>query len=340
MSQKSKNKILSASAGIMALAITLFCGAASAAQTGVDADPLLDGDTYGAVTYTGGSGGSITVSFAAQSETAPPAVNAGSTVADVGVSEGAFVGNYVDADVQTLKFNVTGDGHLPGSIMVILKNSDGRTWCNENVNVSETNGVMAVNEISFDRSSGWDRNERSTVDKDALWQSDLQDVAVIGVRITQGGIEAQSYTISEFVLYDSNGSGSGSADLTPLEQALLDSFGTTDMERLSEEDASRDLDGDGMTDLTEIRSEYEAGYAESIFVAEILENTAEGITITWPSVKGADYTVLRSGNLLEGFTVLNGAVDMTAHDTGFMTYTDTTAGDSGQYFYKILKREP
>ena len=313
---------------------------AFAANVGTEADPLLVDEQIGGVTFTSGEGGAITVTFAAQSVKSPPSFSCGSTVADVGVSGGAFVGDYIAAGVKSLTFKVTGDGHLPGSINVILKNKDGRAWCNPNVQVSAEAGVATVNTISFDRSAGWDRNERPSVDKDAMWAADLRNVAVIGIRLSQGGAEAQSYTISDFMLVDQDGGTSGPGTLTPLEQALLDAFGVTDIAALSDAQKLRDLDGDGMPDLVELRSEHETGFADSIFAAEIVEIESDGITIKWPCVAGEIYTVLRSTSLFTVFTPLAGALQLEATETGYMTHKDTSATGSGPYFYKVFKQKP
>jgi len=325
---------------ITALYLALFClGTVNAADTGSEADPLLADRQIGGVTFSGGPGGAITIQFGAQSANSPPSMSCGATVADVGVSDGAFVGDYHAAGVESLTFKIVGDGHVPGTIMAILRTNRGRTWYNSNVQVSATAGEETVNTVSFDRSAGWDRNERPSVDKDAMWAADLKDVAAVGVTLTQGGIQAQSYTISHFMLLDRYGGTSGPGTLTPLEQALLDAFGVTDMAVLTEEQQLRDLDGDGMTDLVEIRSELEDGFADSIFAAEIVEIERDGVTIRWPCVAGEKYTVLRSDSLFSLFAPLAGAIELEAAETGFMIHRDTATAGTGPYFYRIFKQK-
>ena len=311
-----------------------------AAGTDAEADQLLVDQQAGGVTFSSGADGAITISFSAQSVNGPPGLSYGSMVADVGVSDGAFVGDYIAAGVKSLTFRITGDGYLPRSARVVLKNKDGRAWCNPNVQVSAEAGVATINSISFDRSAGWDRNERPNVDKDAMWQADLKNVAVIGISLSQGGTAAQSYTISHFMLVDQYGGTSDPGTLNPLEQALLDAFGVTDMDALTEEQKARDLDGDGMTDLIEIRSEFEKGFADSIFAAEVVAIEEDGITIRWPCVVGEKYTVLRSESLFTVFSPLAGATQLEATETGFMTHKDTTTTGKGPYFYKIFKQKP
>ena len=308
------------------------------AQTSTQADEIPVAEGYGGVTFTSGPNGSITVLFGEQSTREPPGLSCGVTAADVGVSDGAFVGDYIKAGVRVLTFKITGDGHLPGSAMVVLKNKDGRAWCNRSVQVVAEAGVATINNISFERSAGWDRNERPNVDKDAMWLADLRNVGTIGITLSQGGTEAQSYTISDFMLVDLYGGTSRPGVLSPLEQALLDAFGVKDIALLTGAQLARDVDGDGMPDIIEIRSEHETGFANTIFVAEILAVDEEGVTIRWPCVKDAEYTVFRAKSLFSQFSTVGGAVRLKATETGYMTYKDTTAAGAGPYFYRILKR--
>jgi len=112
------------------------------------------------------------------------------------------------------------------------------------------------------------------------------------------------------------------------------------VDQLTNAQKKQDLDGDGMTDLTEILSENDPDFAKSIFAAEILPTDGtDGITIKWACVKGAKYTVFRSQNLTGGeFHALTQATDLLASSTGYMTYKDTSATGNGPYFYKIMKK--
>ncbi|MCK5850545.1 MAG: hypothetical protein KAH23_06480 [Kiritimatiellae bacterium] len=322
----------------LALAVGLT-GRLVAAEVDIVADIMTEADSYGGVTFAEGADGSITVTFAEQSASGPPALSAGTVVADVGISSDTFVGDYIAAGVKGLRFSIVSDGHRPSSAMLVLKNQDGRTWCNRNVVVSEEAGKVVVNNVLFERSAGWDRNERSTVDKDAMWLADLLNVGMIGIRLTQAGIEEQSYTVSKFMLVDVDGMISVGS-LMPLQDALLIAFGVSTVGAVSQEQAGYDTDGDGMTDLTEIRSENDEGYANSIFIAEMLKPDKNGTTIQWACVKDAEYIVLRSTDLNQGFTLLDGSTWTKADETGFMTYTDATAVDGKSYFYMIRKKVP
>jgi hypothetical protein len=60
-------------------------------------------------------------------------------------------------------------------------------------------------------------------------------------------------------------------------------------------------------------------------------NNATGITVSWQSVSGILYNLQRSTNLTS-FTTIQTNISGLA---GTTSYTDTTATNSGPYFYRI-----
>ncbi|MBN2302483.1 MAG: hypothetical protein JXN60_08210 [Lentisphaerae bacterium] len=317
--------------------VTIFCAAVYGASVGVDADEwnVPGEDRYGKVTVETTPEGATTISFPNRS--APPMPCMVTVVAEPGGIDGVFGGDYNAAGVKSVRFLAESDGHEPAFALVVLRSASGRSWRNTAVTVPSSVGVIATNQIAFQRSAGWETDSKG--DPDSMWIADLANVDLIGITISQKGLQAQSYTISQFQLQDSDGPITPPAVLTPLEEALQERFGVTDIDQLTEEQKTVDLDEDGMTDLDELRSEHESGYADKIFVAEIVreDNGGEGILVKWACVKNGVYSLYRATSLTSGFALLDGASGLVAESTGCMTHRDVTATGAGPYFYRVRR---
>jgi hypothetical protein len=323
------------------LAAVSMIGASVVFAAVVNEDAIvLNGADLELVKFINNADGSVSLAFDARDPLSPPVYAMGSAQATVGTSSGAFVGNYKHAGVAGLKFSIMSDGHLPHvSVVLRSKYADGRIreWRNANVSVSEVAGEWVVNAIPLERSAGWDRNERPGANKDALWEQGLADVEMVGVEIVQSGIEAQVYTVAQFKLVDVSGLESESAPLS-LQEALMERFGVDSVEAVDEVAAAIDGDDDGMTDLTEILTEYDQAFEDSTFAAEIVSIDGNGVTVRWPCRQGRIYTVLRAEKLDVGFGAVAGAIDLVADETGYMTFTDSDVTTAG-YFYRIRKSD-
>lgn len=302
-------------------------------------DATAAADINGNVSFIYGANGALTVVFPAQSASSIPKYTAATIVARTSSGSPAFSGNYIEMGANTVSFKIRSESTVvaPAGVQLVLRSSvSGRAWRNDSVTASPEEGVLVVNQVSFERSSGWTRDGGG--DLDAMWQEDLQSVEIIGVRLVQPNRQAMSYTVSDFTVSGDLMDGAP-AVLTPLEQALRDRFGVTSIDDLTDSQKAQDTDEDGMTDLVEILSENDDTYANMIFAAEIVSITDDGILIRWPVVAGSSYTVLRAASLLDEFQDLAGAVSMPATYTGYMLYIDATALDAGPYFYKIRREK-
>ena len=301
-------------------------------------DAPYTSDINGVVSFVRGANGSITVSFPQQSVTSVPRYDAATLVACNASGAPAFSGNYAEMGVSGASFKIKSESNVsaPVQVQIVLRSSvSGRVWRNESVRASAVAGEWILNSVTFDRASGWKRD--GSGDFDAMWAADLQSVEIIGVRLSQPGKEAMSYTVAEFVITGAFGTTPGL--LTPLEEALKDRFGVTKVSELTDSQKTADSDGDGMADVAEILSENDQEYANSIFVAEIVSVTDAGVLVKWACVAGSRYTVIRAASLMDEFQDLPGAVSIPATSTGFMTHLDTTGVEGGPYFYK-MRREP
>ena len=291
-------------------------------------------ETMGGPDIIYGSNGLVTVSFQEQAASgSPPQFRSVLLMANASVLEGAFVGNYIEEGIKAIYFKLA-NSQPPCWIELVLQGAEsGRMWRNTTVLTAGSN-EWVENTISFDRSAGWTRDGGGNLD--LMWTQDLQNVAMIGVRITQSSFEAQTCSIDQFMLKDKTGFVTAAAQLTDLQKALFERFGVYDLESLTEEQKMIDSDNDGMTDVKELIAGTNPDVASSVFMAEIVQNIeGEGIVISWPCVKGAKYSVLRSTNLVAGMQNL--VVGLVASETGTMTYRDTTATNSAVYFYRIRK---
>ena len=302
---------------VKAIAVAgLFMGMwASVTAFGVNpnaASTAWSGDTTGSYAIGGpfnpslitfvSSGTSVQVCFAAQS--APPSYFQKATVvADAGVAGSPFSGNYTAAGVQSVSFQIRGDGSVPTCSAVLIGNTSGNRWF-YGTGVSPvagqwTTNIVSFNQTTFDQQTGWvlyvqmygywlPVQGKSSSELSALWQADLMDVGAVGVSLEQSGTAAQSYTIDQFRLSNAGGFMTPPAQLSP-------------------------------------------------FQVKAINPASPGTTITWACVAGSTYTVYRSENLLGQFHLLDDAKsqNMSAVETGYMSYTDTTATNTGPYFYRV-----
>ena len=99
-------------------------------------------------------------------------------------------------------------------------------------------------------------------------------------------------------------------------------------------DPTLDSDGDGVPDWAEQIAGTNPIDANSVFKAstDIQPASDGGLIIKWSSVAGKVYSIHRATNLAQGFTPMATSLPATAPQN---QYTDTTATDTGPYFYRI-----
>jgi len=304
--------------GVVCAVLLMGVQGVNAVSTGVEADSFGGTDVDGTVNFSG-AGGSITIQFGAQG--APPAPVAATVVAD----GAGFSGDY--SDVDELSFTITTDGSKPKGAAVVLKAAGtDRVWYNKNVAIPDEAYVAAATTVSLDLDAGWVCYWPG--DKEALWEADLANVAMVGVRIGQGSLDAESYTVANLVL-----DGGAPANLVPAR--VLAHFGVTSLSELTEAQLAQDSDGDGMSDLLEVWAGTDPNNANSIFAAKIV--SVNPVTIEWPCAEEVTYTLLRAADLTSGFSVLDSGIAPDADDVaaGAIQYPDEDAG-AGMNFYRVV----
>jgi hypothetical protein len=99
------------------------------------------------------------------------------------------------------------------------------------------------------------------------------------------------------------------------------------------DNAEADQDNDGVPTWKEYVAGTSPVDAESVFTADMNRISAEGPTITWPSVSNRYYTVYRSTNLLSGSVILYNRMQPTPP---MNEYIDRTfPGDLSFYWIKV-----
>lgn len=95
-----------------------------------------------------------------------------------------------------------------------------------------------------------------------------------------------------------------------------------------------DSDGDGVMDWAEQIAGTNPNNSNSVFKAstDIQPAPGGGLIIKWSSVAGKTYAIHRSSGLSQGFSAMANSLPATAPQN---QYTDSTATNTGPYFYRI-----
>ena len=98
-------------------------------------------------------------------------------------------------------------------------------------------------------------------------------------------------------------------------------------------DANTDVDGDGQINLAEYLAGTDPQSAQSYLrVDSIAGSPGVGAQITWGSVAGRLYTILRSGTVTGGFVPMAAHLESTPPQNIFL---DSSATNMGPYFYRL-----
>ncbi len=237
-----------------------------------------------------------------------------------------------------IRFNVTGDGSVPGTLRVnvtapVTYDSD-RIWLNTTPRVSGVAGEWMLNTVPFVIDQGWTSTfkfENWAYTPSESWAMDLKVVKVMSLTIAPSGDSAQSYSISKCQLVTDSGA-TVAAQLTPL-QAYFD--GVSSVDDLTDEQLAQDTDGDGMSDLNEIIAGMDPLDGSSVLAAQVEKAEDGSMVVSWDGVLGANYGILRSSDLSSGFDLIE--ADIACATTGPMSYKDSSPVAGKANFYKIVK---
>ncbi len=319
----------------LSLAVTVICTgiACAAVAPGQVPAPLAQDEPVGNVTVTSGPYGETIVTFADRPNGNYHDVPNVLAVAHVGVASGAFVGDYVAADIVALKYKVKSDGHVPLTFKPLLV-SGSRKWVTEK-NDPPSGSEWIQYEIGFDRAAdGW-HDATWTLGDDA-WAQSVTAVDSLGLTIKaeKDALEEQVYIIKDFMLIDSSGT-EYPGNLSPLGEALWARFGVGTIAEAQALDG--DTDGDGVSDLDETLTGSEDGV-----MAEVVSVGEGGAVIKWSSIPASyrAFNIQRTDDLANGFTTLLDGHGLTEADVDVQgdesLWTDASATEGGPYFYRVV----
>lgn len=314
---------------------TLWIGCFSVMAVSAMAASLNVEPTAWTVTYkqnasvTQVAGGGVTVGFNAQpTGTIPPTMLVNASAAGA-----AFVGNYAEAGAKGVTFTLNHTG-AAGTLGLSLALPSGKEW-KKTVELPAAQGQAVPIVIPFTTAAGWKPGWTSQplANADTQLQSALLFVSTLGIEVApELGAAAQSYTLDSFVL---GGAGTIPSALdTRILDAMRDRFGAgiASYADVTAEQKAIDTDRDGMSDYLEIMAGTKWNDASSVFAAAIVDQGPAGTKIRWPSQADATYTIWRSSDLASGFYPLETGWAAAGATT---EYTDTTAGEAANYFYKV-----
>mgnify|MGYP006299264917 FL=1 len=334
------NSLVASLLAMLAVGLLLQPQALRAANTGIEAYNLfLEAD--GSVDAVESSDGQITVAFGDRTTAGPPPFTFAKLTADAGTSEGSFVGDYSGAAGVTFRIK-SETGTAPAYIWLYLYGpavdgyDTGRTWYTS-CECSGDSGEWTVNNIPLTRDAWLPAKDALT---EEIFGGDLQGVAGLAIGITPGTSGAETYKIDNFMLVGAEDAtfAAGTRQLSDFEVALLDAFGVTSVDDLTDAQRNQE-DGivDGMKDLDVLLSLYDSSYyAQHMFALEAAA-AAPGVNVSWAAREGKSYRIYRSTDLVAGFSEVT-TIDVNDVDgVGLKTYNDLDATGAGPYFYKIVE---
>ena len=305
--------------------LVLVAGAADVDQPA----PLTQVTADNALISADSGDNSTVIWFAAR----PGGVGGSTAEAEAEASVSAFVGDYADDVVAAVVFEIQSEeGIAPKSFRVQLfeEGEDIHSWNSEQA-ITTPAGEWDRKTVGFNRTAdGWRRALAVGVDPDDAFNAALANVARIGIRLVPEGTAEQTYRIRNFML------------VTKLGKVLFGPYGVSSVAQVGDQGAG-DQDQDGMTDLEEDLVGTDKTLASSIFTAEVLGATDDGVTVKWASAQEyATYAVYRTDNLVAGFgaaPVAELTYGQLAHPAaGSSLWLDTTMADpsAGPYYYKVV----
>jgi len=314
----------------------LVAGAIPAGALTVEADNWTPGPVRGRAFVTPGTNGNVTILFPALGMGGVPPE--GAAYAESSDPYMPLSGDYIEAQVRFISLTTgKSTAYTPSWARVAINCQSGRQWINYNVRFAATSLVNTVGMNSV--ADGWlclDLWGASAEVLNAAWSNDLRSVERIGVRLSMNGLAAQSYTVSDLKMESARSLGS----LTPLQQALYERFGVTGVGDLTPEQLAQDQDGDGMTDVDEIRAVHEPGYFDdNLHRVEILSIGPGFVVVRWACVAGRHYTLMEAADLLAAnpFQPVTGKENLAAPETGYMQTTVDIVDDGMRYYFRVRR---
>ena len=283
-----------------------------------------------------GSPARVIVSFPQQDPDSPPSAGLVYLVTGGDPQASPFAGDYVDAHIKNIAFKI-GTSAVGNPVRVVLKSTAFSTEWKHGVSVPQTADGWVTNAIPLEWDGLWYRKNPGDGNA-ADWASALRSVNYVGIAVDRTGQASQTITVDSFILAGV-GFVTPPAMLLAFGDALEARFGVRNYSDLTAAQKALDTDKDGMTDVDEILAGTNPDNKNSVFAANVVKTTAEGVTIRWSCVNGGVYTLSRTSDLVgSAFAALPAGYRLTATQDGYMEFTDKTVkANAGPYFYRIVK---
>ncbi|MBM4142728.1 MAG: hypothetical protein FJ225_03910 [Lentisphaerae bacterium] len=324
------NKTMAAVAALVCTVLLAGVAPVGAVTEAVNAD-RYDPDRLVGVSFSGGTGGTMTLTFAKMKSTGPGAIwpyGAGLVVSGPG---NVFNGDYRNVSQVSVRISAQGAYEPRQLILFMSVAGSGAEW-QYSLSGAAAGQDEVVAPLRFD--AGWRLSIGGGTAED--WNNCISQVARIGLRICAGSSAgAQSFTVSDFMLDDVSG-----AVFVP--ERVLAYFGVSSASEITEAmmAADGDNDQDGVKNYLEVWAGTDMNGENSVFAAKIVEVNGDIVTLEWPYATDLTYTVLRAAKLGGGFGVLDARVDaantLTTVVGDEMRYLDVTAKEGEACFYKVV----
>ncbi|MDP6809136.1 MAG: hypothetical protein QGH31_00220 [Kiritimatiellia bacterium] len=322
---KEGNYIMRTSYGLRSLILAViglsFVIMAGAADVDTPAVPLTTTSTDGATITADGE--TTVIAFAAR----PGGVGGSTAVAEAEAGLSAFVGDYAQDGVSAVVFEIQSVEGIDPLDFIVQLFSDGEyhPWVAPR-DITAAAGEWERMTVAFNRT---EQTWSKVGGTDEAFNVSLNAVNTIGLLFRPSGTLAQTYKIRNFML------------VTSLGKVLFGPYGATTTAAVGDQ-GSGDADEDGMTDLEEDLVGTDKTQASSIFKAEVLGTTDDGVVVKWASAQDyATYDVYRTADLIAGFgeepDVQVTLAQVTVTEAGESVWEDDSVDPAaGPYYYKVV----
>jgi hypothetical protein len=251
----------------------------------------------------------------------------GSTLAPSSVEDTMYRAIGTGMLLTNLAFTFQAVDMVPSSALIKLHSAAmGHLWT-LGVPVAPT-GEIAVVQVPVDFAAGW---FRGIDDTEAQFLTDLRSVDWVGITLLRhASTIAQNYALDDFRIRGVQFTGDADMDYMADAWEALNGLSSNDYA-----DATLDADSDGMSNYAEFRAGSNPQLSSSRFearVATIRAGTGVPVELRWDSVSNRWYTIWRSTNLVDGFSVLTTGEEASPPTN---RYQDVTATNAPAHFYRI-----
>lgn len=228
-----------------------------------------------------------------------------------------------------ISFRIRSPEVVPSVIRVYLESASGRAWY-KSFDLPTTNDWIRFNAI-VSYASGWILGPMST---EAEFDADMDSVTAVSLHIVRNGSpKVHEFQVDDFVV-------DGVLVGNPLPEdndadGMLDAWELAyGLDPGDASDAEADVDNDGLSNLHEYIAGTDPQDAFSTLSLDVIidADVPTWYILAWPSAAGRTYQILKSKNLMQGFSLLEGGI---VAQPPVNYYLVDIADEEGSTFYKV-----